>query len=235
MKRPLRTLSLFFVILLSTLSAAGCVQVPISGQWDFGVKELRVFKKTRVGQDFYVSDRNLTRIDVFLYPSKARRAKMSARERRKVSSALKGKQVTLKLYSLPERRRVIKMDLAVNKIKAARMYAFTFKPLPDSKHRRYYFELEAPDLGRESAVAVRATTLDRYKEGSAFSGAEPMPSADLGFQTYIDMTAIILVHSIAARLAADVPFMAVWGFLVLITAAAALREWWPRSGLKSRT
>lgn len=235
MKRSLKLFPILFVVLLSTLSVAGCVQVPISGQWDFGVKELQVYEKTRAGQDFYVSDRNLTRIDVFLYPSKARRVKMTARERRQVSRGLKNKDVTLNLYSLPERRRVKKMTLAVNKIKTARMYAFTFKPLAGSKHRRYYFEMEAPDLDRASAVAVRATTLDRYKEGSAFSDGKAMPSADLGFQTYIDMTSIILIHSIGARLAADIPFMAVWGFLVLLVAAATLREWWPRSGLESRT
>ena len=208
--------------LLLILTLAGCVQVPVSGQWDFGTKKALVYGNERVGQDFNVSDRNLTRIDVSLHPSRLIKADQAMQDRRVALRRLKGKSLTISLYSLPDKERLVSRALAAGKINATRMYSFTFKPIAESKRRRYYFELKAPGLTRESAVAVRITGADRYKEGAAFINDERRADADLGFQTYINMTSIILAHSVASRLAADPVFMALWGLMVLSALVAAI-------------
>lgn len=218
-------LSLIALSLVLMLAAAGCVQVPVSGQWDFGIKKATIFGAKRIGQDFYVSDRNLTRIDIFLFPSKTIKVRQRQRERRSALHRLKGKNLTMDLYSLPNRKHLVSLSLPAGKIRTAQMHAFAFKPLAGSKHRRYYFELKAPTLNRETAVAVRLTDLDRYKEGAAFINNRRLADADLGFQTYINMTSIILAHSVASRLAADPPFMAVWGPIVLLVLVAAIGAW----------
>jgi hypothetical protein len=204
------------------LALAGCVQVPVSGQWDFGTKKAPVYGNERIGQDFYVSDRNLTRIDVSLYPSRLLKSGQAMRDRRAALRRLKGQSLTMSLYSLPDKERLVSRALPAGRIKATRMYSFTFKPIAGSKQRRYYFELKSPGLTRESAVAVRITGADRYKEGAAFINDERRADADLGFQTYINMTSIILAHSVASRLAADPAFMALWGLMVLSVLVAAI-------------
>lgn len=220
--KPVTKLAAILVGLALVLPAAGCVQVPVSGQWDFGIKKASIYGQETAGQEFYVSDRNLTRIDIFLYPSRAIKTKQRQRARRPALQRLKGKNLTMDLYSLPKRERLATISRPVGKIRAARMYSFTFKPIGGSKHRRYYFELKAPDLTSELAVAVRLTDLDRYKDGTAFANNRQLADADLGFQAYINMTSIILVHSVASRLAADPPFMVAWGLIVLLVLAAAV-------------
>ncbi|MDP1808515.1 MAG: hypothetical protein Q8L35_03155 [Actinomycetota bacterium] len=225
MKRCLIALSLIII-----LSATGCVQVPVSSQWDGGAKKADIYGRRTAGQDFYVSDRNLTRIDIFLYPSSTIKPKQRPEARRQAWRRLKGKYLTLSVYSLPGRERLVRYELAVNKIRTARMYILPFKPIAASKRRRFYFELKAPSLTPGSAVAVKITDHNRYKEGAAFIGGKRLAGADLGFQVYIQMTSTILVHSIASRLEADPLFMAGWGLLVLLVLTATILAW--RSGRK---
>lgn len=220
MKRCFMALSLIII-----LSATGCVQVPVSGQWDFGVKKADIYGERTAGQDFYVSDRNLTRIDIWLYPSNMIKPKQRPEAQRQAFRRLKGNYLNLSVYSLPGRERLVTYDLPVNKIRTARMYILPFKPIAASKRRRFYFELKAPALTSGSAVAVKITDHNRYGEGAAFIGGRRLADADLGFQTYIEMTSVTLVHSIAARLAADPPFMAGWTLLILLVLTATILAW----------
>ena len=221
----MRRLILLGLVIVFTLTAAGCVEVPVSGQWDFGIRSVPVYGRQRIGQDFNVSDRNLTRVDIFFYPSRILKGRRGA-QRRLALRSLKGKDVVLRLYGLPEKKPVAISRLPVAKVRDTRMYAFRFKPLASSKHRRFYFELEAPSLVSATAVSVRMTEIDRYKDGNAFINGRARAGADLGFQSYIDMTAVVLIHSVAARLAADLPFIVVWSLMVLAVLALTIRAWW---------
>lgn len=220
MKRSLMALSLIIII-----AASGCVQVPVSGQWDFGAKKAEIYGERTAGQDFYVSDRNLTRIDIWLYPSNLIKAKQRPEVQRQAWRRLKHDRLKLSVYSLPGQERLVEYDLPVNKIREARMYIVPFESIAASKRRRFYFELKAPSLTPESAVAVKITGHNRYKEGAAFISGNRLADADLGFQTYIEMTSITLVHSIAARLAADPYFMAAWILLILLVLSATILAW----------
>jgi len=216
---------LMVLSLIIILTATGCVQVPVSGQWDFGVNKADIYGRRTAGQDFYVSDRNLTRIDIFLYPSNLIKPKQRPRVHRLAWRRLKGKYLTLSVYSLPERERLVAYKLPVDKIRTARMHIFPFKPIAASKRRRFYFELKAPSLTPGSAVAVKITDHNRYKEGAAFIGGKRLAAADLGFQVYIDMTSVILFHSIASRLEADPLFMAAWGLVILLVLISTIMAW----------
>ena len=220
MKRCLMALSLII-----TLSATGCVQVPVSGQLVRSSRKAGIYGRRTAGQDFFISDRTLTRIDIFLYPSRSIKPKQLPGARRLAWRRLKGKYLTLSVYSLPGRERLVRYDLPVNKIRTARVYSLPFKPVTASKHRRFYFEVKAPALTPGSAVAVKITDHSWYKDGAAFISGRRLAVSDLGFQTYIEMTPLTLVHSIAARLEADPLFMGVWVLLVLLVLTATILVW----------
>lgn len=222
----MRRLILLVSIIALSLTAAGCVEVPVSGQWDFGIRSVPIYDRERIGQDFNVSDRNLTRVDIFFYPSRILKSHRGPERRRLALRSLKGKDVILRLYALPERNPIVVSRLPVVKVRDAGMYTFRFKPLANSKHRRFYLELEAPSLVSTTAVSARMTEIDRYKDGTAFINGRARADADLGFQSFIDMTTVVLIHSVAARLAADLPFMAVWSLMVLAVLALTVRAWW---------
>ena len=211
---------MFFVTLIS-----GCVQVPITGQWNYGVRQVPLYGDRMFGQDFYVTDRNLTRVDIFFYPSKLLKGKMKDRERRQVMRSLKGKNILVKVYSLPDRIKVAQFKFPSRAVRESKMYAFVFDPVTDSKRRRFYFDVEAPELTAEQAVSVRLTGIDRYKGGKAYINNVAQKDADLGFQTFIDMTASQLSHSIFARLTTDINFLIFWLALVSLVFVGAADAW----------
>lgn len=219
------TIVRLIVSLVLVLTVAGCVQVPVSGQWDFGTRKATIYGDNVVGQDFYVSDRNLNRIDIFLYPSRIIKPTEEGKIPRQAWRELNSEYLTINLYSLPEKERLITSKLSVGRIREARMYTFPFEPIASSKQKRFYLELKAPSLTSRSAVAVRMTDLDRYKGGTAFIEGQSRADADIGFQTYIQMTSIVLIHSIVSRLASDPLFMVVWGLAVLFVFSAAMIAW----------
>ncbi len=214
-------IGMFFVTLIS-----GCVQVPITGQWDYGVRQVPLYGDRRFGQDFYVTDRNLTRVDIFFYPSKLLEGKMKDRERREAMGNLKGKNIIVKIYSLPDRLKVAQFKFPSRAVRESKMYAFVFDPVADSKRQRFYFDVEAPGLTAGQAVSVRLTGIDRYKDGQAYINNVAQKDADLGFQTFIDMTASQLFHSIFARLTTDINFLIFWIALVFLVFVGVVNAWW---------
>ncbi len=213
------------VVILATL-ISGCVQVPITGQWDYGVRQVPLYGDRKFGQDFYVTDRNLTRVDIFFYPSKLLEGKKKVRERRQAMRSLKGKNIVMSMYSLPERRLLAQFKFPSRAVQESKMYAFVFDPVTDSKRQRFYFDVEAPGLTAEQAVSVRLTGIDRYKNGRAYINDVAQKNADLGFQTFIDMTGSQLLHSIYARLTADINFLIFWIALVFLVFVGVVDAWW---------
>lgn len=226
--RTLKTL----IILFALVSLAGCVDVPIVGQGGYGESKFDLYGERRVGQEFFSTDRNLKRIDIWLNPSRALKGKDSVLERREVLGRLTGKNVIFRLYELPpgsikptEDRRVLTLRLPTRKIRNASLYQLSFKPLPDSQRRRYLLELRAPDLSKDLAVSVGITRIDRYSEGRAILNGVPADGRDLRFLPFIRMNARMVASSAYSRLRADTPFTLFWLGLVGLTGGATIWLW----------
>ena len=226
-RQSLSRLFLAVALVVFAAAASGCVYVPISGQGDFGVRQASLFGERRIGQEFYVGDRNLARVDVYLFPSKILRSAKNAKNRKLISRTLGGKSLFVKVFALPEKTKVAELKMPVSKIRDAKMYAFVFKPVANSKKKRFYVEVQAPEVTSDLSLAVKLTSLDHYKDGQAYINGEPQADADLGFQTYIDMSFRQLVNSIGARLAADPIFVLAWAALVLVVMVLTAMAWMP--------
>ena len=228
MIRVLRAL----IVLVALVSLAGCVDVPIVGQAGHGESKFDLYGKRRVGQEFFSTDRNLDRIDIWLNPSRALKGKDSVTERREVLGRLTGKNVVFRLYELApgsieptEERRVLTLRLPTRKIRNAALYKLSFKSLPDSQRRRYLLELRAPGLSEELAVSVGITHIDRYTEGRAVLNGIPTDGRDLRFLPFIRMNARMVAGSAFSRLRADTPFTFFWLGLIGLTTGATVWLW----------
>ncbi len=220
------------IVLVALVSLAGCVDVPIVGQGGYGESKFNLYGERRVGQEFFSTDRNLNRIDIWLNPSRALKGKDSVLERREVLGRLTGKNVIFRLYELPsgsieptEDRRVLTLRLPTRKIRNASLYQLSFKPLPDSQRRRYLLELQAPDLSRDLAVSVGITHIDRYSEGRAVLNGVPADGRDLRFLPFIRMNSRMVASSAYSRFRADTPFTLFWLGLIGLTAGATIWLW----------
>jgi hypothetical protein len=207
------------------LVSAGCAQVPLADQAKYAGKRQPLHEETRIGQEFGASDRNLNRVDVFLYPSKLMKSELSPRESNRVKQRLLEKNVVLVLYDKPGGRKLATAKRSAATITEKGLYAFKFGPIADSKHKRYYFELRAPDLTEQSAIAVALTNVDRYDGGRAYVNGEPLEDSDMRFQPYIRMNTRMLANSMAARLWSDRLFMAVWGLIVTAVLVVVIDSW----------
>ncbi len=210
------------ILLAMTVLAilSGCAQVPLAGQTSDGAKEY-FWGAKRVGQTFLSSDRNLNRIDVYLYPSRALAGKKSNASRAPILDNLEGKPAVLKLFSYPEKKLLAESRRPAEKVKPG-FDRFSFDPLPGSKGRQYYFEIQAPKLTSETAIAVAFATEGGYAQGEAHIDGEPIARRDLRFKPVIMMGARMLANSVASRLAGDPVFMIFWGLLVALTAGALI-------------
>ena len=209
------------------VALAGCSQVPIVGQADFGEDKLPVYDERRVSQEFFSTDQNLTRLDIFFYPSAALAGKKSLAERRVVLRRLTGKNVVIRVYSLPQRRVLAELKQPMRKMRQATMYKFNFAPVQASKEKPYLIEISAPDSSRGLAVSVGLTSIDRYAHGQARLNGRALGGSDIRFQPYIEMSAAMLFNSVGGRLLKDTPFLALWVALVIATAVLALFAWRP--------
>ncbi len=220
------------IVLVALVSLAGCVDVPIVGQGGYGESKFDLYGERRVGQEFFSTDRNLDRIDIWLNPSRALKGKDSVLERREVLGRLTGKNVVFRLYELPsgsieptEERRVLTLRLPTRKIRNAALYKLSFKPLSNSQRRRYLLELRAPDLSKDLAVSIGITHIDRYTEGRAILNGVPADGRDLRFLPFIRMNARMVASSAFSRLRADTPFTLFWLGLIGLTAGATVWLW----------
>lgn len=226
------------VIVAALVSLTGCVDVPLVGQGSFGASKFDLYGERRVGQEFFSTDRNLDRIDIWLNPSRALKGKDSVTERREVLGRLTGKNVVFRLYELPrgsleptEERRVLTLRLPARKIRNAALYKLSFKPLPDSQRRRYLLELRAPGLSKDLAVSAGITHIDRYPKGRAVLNGVPVKGRDLRFVPFIRMNARMVANSAFSRFRADTTFSLFWLGLIGLTTGAVV--WlWRRSDLE---
>jgi hypothetical protein len=218
---------------LLILLSAGCAQVPLVGQSNFGGRQEPLFGEKRVGQDFVSSDRNLNRVDVYLYPSKILVPDQDTGERRRAERRLAGKSVVMRLSSGPEGRRLATVAIPATRVAEPGMHSFKFEPIAESKGRGYYWEIAAPELTDKLAMAVALTHVDRYGEGRAYVDGEAQPESDARFEPYIRMNSRMLFGSIASRLLSDRPFMVVWGLMVSAVFVGAVAAW--RADAANRT
>jgi hypothetical protein len=224
MRMVVRTITLAVAVSFIILSA-GCADVPLADQLKYSGKRQLLYGNTRVGQEFSSSDRHLNRIDVFLFPSKLMSDEESSRENKLAKQRLQEKHVLLHVYDKPGGRRLARVKRPAATITDKGLYVFRFEPLAESKQKQYYFELQAPGLTEESAIAVAVTDVDRYDGGRAYLNGEPLAESDTRFQPYIRMNARMLANSMAGRLWSDRPFVVVWGLIVAATLVAAVRSW----------
>lgn len=205
---------------------AGCSEVPIIGQRDFGERKLDVYGSQVAGQEFFSTDRNLTRIDIFLNPSRSLKDKSLLKERRRALKLLTGKNVIVRVYSWPDKELLVSLKQPAKKIRSSGMYKFAFEPLPTSKQQKYFLEVRAPQLTRGQAISVSMTNIDRYGEGRAFRNGRAVEGSDLRFLPFIWMNGRMLLNSGVSRLSADIGFFVFWMGAILIVSVLTVLTWW---------
>jgi hypothetical protein len=201
-------------ILLILLS--GCSQVPLSGQNSYGERQLSFYGSHWVGQEFYSSDRNLSRVDVFLNPPKVVQGK--------TLKNLARKNVVARIYSMPDKKLAATSKIPVTKISRAAMYAFKFGQLTGSRRKHYFLKLQTTGLTKSQAISVDISRSDRYLNGRAFYDGKPLDS-DLRFLPFINMNARMVLNSSASRLRVDVDFLIFWIACILATATLTVLAW----------
>ena len=220
------------IVVVALVSLSGCVDVPLVGQRSHGASKFDLYGARRVGQEFFSSDRNLDRIDIWLNPSRALKGKDALMERREVLSRLTGKNVVFRLYEIrpgllepTEERPVLTIQLPAKKIRNASLYKISFKPLSDSQRQRYLLELRAPGLTKDLAVSAGITYIDRYPQGHAVLNGMPAKDRDLRFVPFIRMNARMVANSAFSRLRADASFTLFWLGLIGLTTGATVWLW----------
>lgn len=95
--------------------------------------------------------------------------------------------VIFHLKSWPASKNQTDISVSVNasEIKDNQFHVFTFRPIIDSKNKRFYFYVDSPKSVPGNAVAIWYSSKDNYSAGSMYVNGSPS-SGDLAFMTFVE-------------------------------------------------
>lgn len=224
------------LLILATFVFSGCTLTPIAGQSWYGNYKLKLSGSTVVSQRFYVSDRNLTMINLFLQPSYELKQLRKPKElflpaASKLSQVKQVKPVSLAkkqlLLSLQDDQGKLlrTVSLPLKKIKHSSFYSFKFKPVPDSKQKWFRFSLSLSGQPRVPVLLAVAAQAQKYPGYRLYLNKQPYPGMILRFQPYIQPTFLMVIHSIGWRLLTDKPFFFTYLIFMFMLFILTLVSW----------
>jgi len=226
------------LLLLATIFFSGCTLIPIAGQPWYGKYKFKLSGDTVVSQRFYVSDRNLTMINLYLQPSYELKQLKKPKElfllpANKFKQVKKAKPVSLTKKQLlltlqDDQGKVLRtVFLPLKKINSSGFYSFKFKPLSQSKQKWFRFSLKLTGQPKVPVVLAVAARARQYPGYHLWLNKQIYPEMMLKFQPYIKPTFLMVMHSIGWRLLADKPFLftyLIFMFLLFILVIVSWRQ-----------
>jgi hypothetical protein len=175
------------------------------------IPSMNIFGENHLGQTFIMNNNNLARLEIMLGTH--------ARDN--------DKDVTFELWELePKQRRLEKISLNASAVRDNLYQSFSFKPIKNSKAKKYFFSLSSPDSTPDNSICLWTNEDDLLPLGDYIVNGEAT-SGEVIFRAYAKRPIFTELPRIVKNYEGIFSSVAFLAFAVfLFEAAQFLMLWW---------